>query len=352
MMLFREPLSGRLYSVLSSARLRRHGVPRTTPVAAVLVFTLCVLMVFSLAQSNLVRTSAAAPIAPPIFLPASNYAVGATPVSVAVGDFNGDKKLDLVAANGDGNVSVLLGNGDGSFQAAVSYPASSEPRALAVGDFNGDGKLDLVVANGEGGVSLLLNQNQSARFQHTTTGFPLTGAHLTLQCNQCHVYNVFVGTPTACVNCLLTDYNYANNPPHKAAGFPQDCSLCHSTTDWTGATFHHPIAPLAITGAHITVACLACHINNVFAGTPTACINCHLTDYNNANNPNHRAAGFPTTCDTCHQVVAGWAGATFVHPTTPLALTGAHITVACLACHINNVFAGTPTACINCHLTD
>src|SRR5437764_14902276 len=55
---------------------------------------------------------------------AQEYAVGAGPYSVAVGDFNGDGTLDLVVANSLANsVSVLLGNGDGTFQAARNFDA-------------------------------------------------------------------------------------------------------------------------------------------------------------------------------------------------------------------------------------
>jgi len=88
----------------------------------------------------------------------ANAGLGTTSVTVA--DVNGDGSPDLlvtsncgapVGCNPDGYpgvVSVLLGNGDGSFQAAVTYASGSgNPNAAAVGDLNGDDKLDLVVSN-------------------------------------------------------------------------------------------------------------------------------------------------------------------------------------------------------------
>jgi len=67
---------------------------------------------------------------------------------VAVGDFNGDGRLDLATANFDSNdVSVLLGNGDGTFSEAPAFGAGYDPDSVAVGDFNGDGKLDLAVTS-------------------------------------------------------------------------------------------------------------------------------------------------------------------------------------------------------------
>ena len=93
------------------------------------------------------------------FVPKADYATGTGPYSVAIGDLNGDRKPDLVAANSTTNTaSVLLGNGDGSFGAKTDYGTGFYPVSVAIGDVNADGKPDLVVANSTSQtVSVLLN---------------------------------------------------------------------------------------------------------------------------------------------------------------------------------------------------
>ena len=85
---------------------------------------------------------------------------------------------------------------------------------------------------------------------------------MSLSCAQCHKNNVFAGLSTACISCHLTDFNGTTNPNHVSAGFPQDCSLCHSTTNWQGATFNHNTAtkfPLDRALISMSRPCAQCH---------------------------------------------------------------------------------------------
>lgn len=94
-----------------------------------------------------------------------DFTSGMQPVSVAVGDFNGDGLLDLAVANaGDSTVSVMLnttapGAATPSFGSPQAFSVGKNPTFVADADLNGDGKLDLVVVNNNsaGSVSVLLN---------------------------------------------------------------------------------------------------------------------------------------------------------------------------------------------------
>ena len=99
-------------------------------------------------------------------------------------------------------------------------------------------------------------------------------------------------TSAACWNCHQTDYNGALSPPHKAAGFPQDCTQCHgsSALNWTSATFNHATTGFTLTGAHTSLQCAQCHVNNNYSLTSAACWGCHQTDYNGTNAPPHKTA--------------------------------------------------------------
>jgi hypothetical protein len=99
-----------------------------------------------LGNANSTFTAAAAPATS-----ATNYSVA------ALGDLNGDGKLDLILAgnvagtssgSGTPNVYTLLGNGDGTFQARVTLAlAGGGPTSIVLSDFNKDGCLDVAIGN-------------------------------------------------------------------------------------------------------------------------------------------------------------------------------------------------------------
>jgi hypothetical protein len=60
--------------------------------------------------------------------------------ALAAGDFNGDGTLD-VAVTSAASISVRLGNGGGSFQPPASYAVGGFPISIAVGDLNGDDRI-------------------------------------------------------------------------------------------------------------------------------------------------------------------------------------------------------------------
>lgn len=79
--------------------------------------------------------------------PGSPFAVAPSPLSVAIGDLNGDHRADLAVVHiGDSRVSLLVG-GPGGFAPALRVRAGIDPTNLAIGDVNGDGVLDLAVSN-------------------------------------------------------------------------------------------------------------------------------------------------------------------------------------------------------------
>jgi hypothetical protein len=192
----------------------------------------------------------------------------------------------------------------------------------------------------------------TATFDHNAiSGFPLTGAHAAAACSACHTGNSFASAPRNCAGCHMPDYQGATNPNHVQAAFPTDCSLCHSTVNWSGATFDHSKTVFPLTGAHVAVACAQCHVNNNYTSVPTNCDACHLTEYNQTTNPNHVQAGFPLNCAVCHNT-SNWTSSTFDHSKTAFPLTGAHVTVACASCHVGGNYTTVPTDCYSCHKTD
>jgi len=90
------------------------------------------------------------------------------PVAIGIGDFNHDGKLDLVSVGqfgSPGQADILLGNGDGTFTPGDSYALGSDPQSVAVADFNGDHILDLAIADPESGNIDILLGNGDGTFR-------------------------------------------------------------------------------------------------------------------------------------------------------------------------------------------
>ena len=67
--------------------------------------------------------------------------------AIEVGDFNGDRRIDVVLAAATNGVSILPGGGNGTFGAARQVDSDFGAFAIT-GDFNGDTRRDLILAGG------------------------------------------------------------------------------------------------------------------------------------------------------------------------------------------------------------
>jgi hypothetical protein len=79
----------------------------------------------------------------------SPFACGKSPNDIAIADLNGDGNLDLLVANTETPyLTILLGDGKGGFAPSPHSPFDTRSyphvHGVAVGDFNGDRKLDAV----------------------------------------------------------------------------------------------------------------------------------------------------------------------------------------------------------------
>lgn len=190
----------------------------------------------------------------------------------------------------------------------------------------------------------------SIDFNHMKTGFPLTGAHVKVECETCHTGGLFKGTPKDCAGCHSVGRRVV--APVKSGNHmitSDACDTCHTNTvTFIGARFNHiGVKPKD---------CMSCHRGLTAPGKPNghvqtnaSCDSCHRTSSWIPAGFDH-AAPLPV-CDTCH----GPAGlAKGKDPINHVPTNGK----SCDACHTNFVtFLGAifdhagATQCATCHIT-
>lgn len=246
---------------------------------------------------------------------------------------------------------------------------------------------------------------KGAVFDHTSTGYALTGGHADVSCGDCHRDNTFPGTPRSCNSCHAIDDVHAGdngtacndchttsswssvgfdhvketgfaldaghgglactdchqrkdykddlsggcNACHQAEDYHQgrngtQCSDCHQPTLWTETTFDHDRTDFMLVGAHSGLACTGCHKTDVDAALPTGCETCHALDDTHG--------GQMGDCGSCHSQQSWTAPVAFDHDLSLFPLTGLHAAAACGACHESNRFADAPADCALCHADD
>jgi hypothetical protein len=181
---------------------------------------------------------------------------------------------------------------------------------------------------------------KSAQFDHNLASFKLTGRHVNVTCDSCHINHKYKGTPSDCFSCHSKDDKHAGQ-------FGTDCASCHTPDGWNRAVDHSKFA-FKLEGKHSTVACENCHKDSDFKNTPTNCFACHARD-------DAHAGQFGTDCGSCH-TPDDWTSAAFDHNSVAFKLT-AHQTkpdgtaFACKDCHVKGYARPfDQAACANCHL--
>ena len=140
----------------------------------------------------------------------------------------------------------------------------------------------------------------------------------------------------------------------------------------TDIEIDHSTTGFPLSGGHAQVVCERCHMQGIFRGTPTQCMQCHspggrvVSTYKPTNH-------LPTTlnCNSCHRTTS-WTPAFFTHngivpgtcskchnQTTAVGKPAAHIptTLACDSCHRTTSWTGAVFthkgvalgACLTCH---
>jgi hypothetical protein len=194
---------------------------------------------------------------------------------------------------------------------------------------------------------------------HRTSRFPLTGAHVTADCEACHRPQPqgamsYLSLPTECADCHFNPSftTATQRPPASRHPDATDCEACHRTTGFDTTSFNHAGTGFALTGHHTSLSCTDCHGAPFNPNLNPACYSCHRSDYEAQKDPNHVVAGFDHDCTLCHNTTA-FSGARFTQH------DGAYFPIyggthagrwdRCSDCHTSSAVSYSIFSCFQCH---
>jgi hypothetical protein len=208
--------------------------------------------------------------------------------------------------------------------------------------------------------------SSDVKFDHATTGFPLTGQHQHASCVSCHNSNVSL--KRECVTC--------HEDTHRGR-LSQACDSCHVPAGWRvkRPLEIHRMTRFPLTGMHVLADCTQCHVRaseQKFSDAPADCYACHQQDYQRPGIFPHTGTAttppLPRDCSQCHRAVA-WVPANVpanLATTSSMLQTqaapanhdvrfpisfGAHRTAACNDCHAS-LASPRSVRCVGCHAHD
>lgn len=198
--------------------------------------------------------------------------------------------------------------------------------------------------------------------KHDLAALPLTGSHITTECNECHTIaeegapRTFRGTPVKCEQCHADAHEaffapFVADMPEIEAG---ECARCHLTTKFAEVPAshfdHERWTDFAIAGAHAQSGCESCHplaskpdgagrtfgrVSEAF-GDFEGCVTCHRDPHQGGFDHDFLPAAVEgrRDCARCHVETSFRAlPHGFDHARwTGFALVGAH-DAKCSACH-------------------
>src|ERR1051326_419958 len=208
---------------------------------------------------------------------------------------------------------------------------------------------------------------------HASTGYPLQGGHVKVECSQCHIPKgkdtLFKIKYQHCTDC----HSDRHVGQFAAAPYFNACDKCHNLESYKPSTFtlaQHKNTSFQLTGGHVAVPCDDCHKESaefkpkaavIYHWPNLNCVSCHADPHKGQfkdRMQQSRANGKPVGCEACHTTSSWKELSGFDHSKTSFPLLGTHRATACIDCHkppnletklMNVDFKAAPTKCEDCH---